>query len=104
MIDIVSNEPGQDMGLFDTSVERAKNILSVQVGALSYQQDFGIDIAYFLSEDFKFQTASFESYCVQRLANYSINVTEVIESDSALFQNLIFNIGSDAASGSLIVR
>lgn len=104
MIDIVSVETGLDLGVFDTEVERAKNVLSVQVGALTYLVDFGIDLKYFLSEDFAFENESFKSYCVQRLANYGINVTDVLEVFEALSSELIFNIGSNPSDGSLVVR
>jgi uncharacterized protein (DUF488 family) len=104
MIDIVSTVPGLDMGIFDTDVERSKNILSVQIGALTYLPDFGIDLKYFLSDNLLFENESFNSYCVQRLANYGINVTEVIEVKSLLSENLTFKIGSSPSDGSLIAR
>ncbi len=104
MIDIVSTDEGLDMGVFDTDVERAKNILSVQIGALTYLLDFGIDLKFFLSENLIFENESFNSYCVQRLANYGINVTEVIETVTSLSESLIFNIGSNPSNGSLVAR
>lgn len=105
MIDIVSAHDGQDIGLFNTDVERAKNILSVQVGALTYADDFGIDLKYFLSEDFAFQNSSFQAYLVDRLANYGVNVTSVAAVIENLFTSLTFNIGNNEAEGdSLIAR
>ena len=103
MIDIVSaDELG--LGLYNTDVEKAKNVLSIQLGSLSFLQDFGIDLKYFLSEDFAFENESFKSYCVQRLANYAINVTSVIQVVNSLSEDLKFNIGANPSDGSLVVR
>lgn len=104
MIDIVRVAPGEDLGMFDTDVERAKNILSVQQGELSFDPDFGIDLKYFLSEDFQFQNESFKSYCVQRLASYAVNVSSVLETALDLHLDLIFNIGSNRQSGGMVAR
>lgn len=105
MIDIVSTETGLDMGIFDTDVERAKNILSVQLEALTYLQDFGIDLRYFLNEDFAFENESFKSYLIQRLANYGINVTKVLETMvDGLVLNLDFNIGSNSNDTAMVAR
>jgi hypothetical protein len=103
MIDIVRIVDGEDIGLYDTDVERAKNILSVQEGALTYLPDFGIDLKYFLSEEFEFQNESFKSYCVQRLASYSVNVSSVVETLNALYNDLVFNIGAQNQTGSSMV-
>ncbi len=59
MTDIVSI--GADIGLYDSQSPRAANILSVQLGALEYAPTLGIDLAYFLQEDFRFQNESFKS-------------------------------------------
>ncbi len=102
MIDIVRVYPGEDLGMFDTDVERAKNILAVQIGALSYIPDFGIDLKYFLSEEFEFQNESFKSYLVQRLADYSVNVSSVVSTIENLFTSLVFNIGSSRETGGMV--
>lgn len=104
MIDIVRVYPGEDLGLFDTDVERAKNILSVQQGELSFEPDFGIDLKYFLSEEFQFQNESFKSYCVQRLAFYGVNVSSVVETVNSLFNDLVFSIGSNREAGGMVAR
>jgi hypothetical protein len=102
MIDIVRVQDGEDLGLFDTDVERAKNILSVQEGALILNPEFGIDLRFFLSEEFEFQNESFKSYLVQRLANYSVNVSSVVEVVESLYNRLIFSIGSNRETGSMV--
>ena len=105
MIDIVRLADGEDIGLYDTEVERAKNVLSIQIDSLEYIPDFGIDLKYFLSEDFEFQNESFKSYCIQRLASYSINVTSVVEEINSLFNSLVFNIGTqNNAGGGMVAR
>ncbi len=102
MIDIVSL--GADLEVFNTQTSRAANILSIQVGTLEYAQDIGIDLKYFLSEDFKFQNESFKSYLVQVLANKGINVASVIETIDKLFETLTFNITAEEQTGSLVAR
>jgi hypothetical protein len=105
VIDIVTpSGAGLDAGAIDTSIYRAGNILSVQIGNLEYAPDLGIDLAYFLSEDFIFQNESFKSYLVQILANYSINVESVIEVINSLYTNLTFKIPPSDSGGGLIAR
>lgn len=102
MIDIVS--VNEDLGLFDTQITRAQNILSVQVGSLEYEPDLGIDLKYFLSEDFIFQNESFRSYLIQVLANYAINVASVVETVDALSEKYTFNIPPSEPGSGLIAR
>lgn len=106
MIDIVGYPPQHDdLGLYDTDTERAKNILSVQIGALSFIPDFGIDLKYFLSENFVFENESFKSYLVQRLSEYAVNVTQLIEEQEDLYEKLIFLIGtSQVEGGGMVAR
>lgn len=104
MIDIVSNIDGQDMGVYDSQVGKAANILAVQLRSLEYLQDFGIDLSYFLSEDFKFQNDSFKAYCVERLANSGVNVSDVFEQIEALATNYTFNISPEETSTGLVAR
>lgn len=92
MIDIVSVVEGQDLGILDTVTERAKNILSVQYGSLTYAPTLGIDLAYFLSEEFEFQNESFKAYLVQVLSNFGINVAEVKETVESLFVQMDFEL------------
>lgn len=104
MIDIISSHDGFDLGVFDTDVERAKNILSIQIGSLTYIPDFGIDLKYFLSEDFVFQNESFQAYLVDRLANYAVNVSSVVQLIEELYMKLTFNIGTNQADGGMVAR
>lgn len=85
MIDIVTWSDGTDLGVSDTDVFRATNILSTQLGSLEYASDLGIDLAYFLNERVKFQDESFKAYLVRVLAIAGINVTDVSEIVHNLF-------------------
>lgn len=92
MIDITSAGP-QGLSLFNTQVTKATNVLSTQIGALEYlPPTFGIDLEYFLSEEFRFQNDSFKAYLVQQLAQNSINVASVVEVVENLFETLQFNL------------
>ncbi len=102
MIDIVGFT--EDLGMADTQVKKGENILSVQLGALSYAPDFGIDLKYFLSEDFKFENTSFQSYLIQVLANNGINVASLTDTVNNLFEEYNFKLTPPETSGSLIAR
>lgn len=102
MVDIVSI--GNDLGLFDTQVPKAGNILSVQLGTLAYAPELGIDLRYFLSETFIFQNESFKAYLIQVLANNSINVASVIDTLENLFGKYTFNLTRSESDSSLVAR
>ncbi len=104
MTDIVSANPGQDIGVFDTLTTKAANILSVQLGALEYAQGLGIDLEYFLSPDFKFQNSSFKAYLVQILSNNGINVSSVVDEIDRLFATYTFNINAEQTDTNLVAR
>ncbi len=103
MIDIVSITDG-DLGFYDTQVPQAANILSVQLEALEYAPDLGIDLDYFLAEEFRFQNESFKAYLVQRLANYGINVSAVTDTLNSLYRNYTFQIVPTETDGGMIAR
>lgn len=102
MIDIVSATPGLDLGIFDTDTTKAANILSIQEGVLEYAPLLGIDLKYFLSEDFSFQNASFKAYLVERLANNRINVSSVLEQVENLYSILTFKLSAEDKTSGLI--
>lgn len=104
MIDIMKGEPGKDLQVFDTQTFRAKNILSTQLNTLVYAPELGIDLKYFLSEEFSFQNESFKSYLIQVLANRSINVASIGETVQNLFTQYIFNLTPSENSKSLVAR
>ncbi|MDR2426818.1 MAG: hypothetical protein LBD46_06560 [Endomicrobium sp.] len=75
MIDITGLSNGVQFA--DTVVYKAENILRIQTDYLLYEQDFGIDINYFLNAGFEIAMEVFENYAQQRLAEYGISVIEV---------------------------
>ena len=96
--DISGTTQGQDMRIYKTDTGRAGNILSVQLGALEYAPDFGIDLRYFLDNEFRFQNESFKAYLVQVLTSYGINVSSVSETVSDLFNTLQISVGESGSS------
>jgi hypothetical protein len=95
MLDIVEVEDGKDIVVADSSVAKAANVLSVQLGTLEYAKDFGVDLRFFLTSNLRFQNDSFRAYLVERLARHQVNVTEVPETIDALFGKYTFMIGGD---------
>lgn len=104
MIDIVSSNDGEDMGIYNTQVPKAGNILSVQLASLEYAGSIGIDLSYFLSEDFIFQNASFKSYLIQVLAENGINVTSVLDTVENLYSQYVIQVSPEETSSSLVAR
>lgn len=103
MKDIVSVPPSTgDLGILENDAPRAKNILSVQINTLFYAPDLGIDLKYFLNEEFRFQTESFKAYLVEKLSNYSINVASVDEIVNDLDRQFNFNLTPSENDGTLV--
>lgn len=103
MMDI-TGMTGDDLNMFDTQTSKAGNILSIQIGSLEYADELGIDLAYFLSEDYQFQNESFRSYLIQVLANNGINVASVLETVENLYTQLTFNLSPSETDTSLVAR
>lgn len=95
MIDIVATGEGSggDIRLFDAQTSKAANVLSVQLGYLEWEPDFGIDLRYFLQEGFRFQNESFKSYLIQRLSESYVNVNQVLDQFESLYEKLTFYVG-----------
>lgn len=105
MIDIVGvgEGSGGDIRTYDAQTSKAANLLSVQIGALEYAQAFGIDLVFFIQEDFQFQNDSFKSYLIQRLAENNINVQSLTSTREALDERLLFIVGdADQGTGGFI--
>lgn len=103
MIDIISADEN-GLGVFNTQTSKAANILSVQLGSLEYAPDLGIDLRYFLAEDFKVQNDSFKAYLVEVLANRGINVVSVMDLVQSLSNQYTFNLAPEETSTGLIAR
>jgi hypothetical protein len=93
MLDIVKIEDGLDLGIADTAVMKAGNVLSIQLGSLEYAPGFGVDLRYFLQDSIQFQNESFKAYLVQRLTEHQVNVSEVIEVLDSLTSKYVFSVG-----------
>jgi len=106
MIDLLNEiqSGSNDLGLWNSDAEKAGNILSVQLGSLEYAPDFGIDLSFFLSPDFKFQNDSFKTYLISVLSNSSINVASLTETIEAIYSQYTFNLSNQSGSSSLIAR
>lgn len=100
MIDITGVDT--DIRVLNTDVMRSANILSVQLGSLEYAQDLGIDLEFFLSEEFIFQNESFKAYLVEVLARRGINVSSVIQTVETLFQKYTFSVSAVETDTSLV--
>jgi len=103
MIDIVGFT-SSGMEVYDTQVQRAANILSVQLGALEYAKDLGIDLRYFLTEPINFQDDSFKAYLIQTLVSRGINVSSLIEVLNSLDSNYNINLSPSENSTGLVAR
>lgn len=105
MLDIVEfvNPNTGDLGMAITEVSKAGNVVSTQLQSLEYAPNFGVDLKYFLTSEFRFPNASFKSYLIQRLTESQITVTSVIEVVENLFRELSFTVGdSDSDIGGFI--
>lgn len=103
MIDII-DFTSEGMQVYDTQTERAANILSVQLGALEYAQDLGIDLRYFLTESVRFQNDSFKAYLVQVLATWGINVATLTETLESLASTYTINLTPEETSDGMVAR
>ncbi len=104
MIDIVSSETGLDLGVYDTQVQKGGNLLSIQLGDLEYLPEFGIDLRYFLSEDFQIQNESFKAYLIEVLANNGINVESFSELIGRLSSEYKINLSPEESSTAFVAR
>ncbi len=101
MIDMIEDSGG-DIQVIDTQSPRAANILSIQLGYLEYAQELGIDLEYFLNPDFVFQTESFKSYLIDRLAQSGISVNTVTTLVENLSSRFTMDIPANAAQEGFI--
>ncbi len=104
MIDIVSSTDGFDLGVADTITPKAGNLLATQLGSLDYAADFGADLNYFLTTNFKIQMESFKAYLIGQLVKNQINVNDVSETVTTFTDTLTWDVGdaSESHSGGLV--
>lgn len=93
MLDIVSIEDGKDLGVADSAVLKAANVVSTQIGSLEYAPNFGSDLKYFLENPIEFQNESFKAYLTERLTYHQVSVSGVAEIIEMLNSRLTFYVG-----------
>ncbi len=104
MKDIVELNEGEDIKLYDSIVAKAGNVLSIQLGALEYAPEFGVDLKFFLNDEFQFQNSSFTSYLVQRLTESQVNVAKVLNVVETLLTQYTYHVGEiKQSNGGLIL-
>ncbi len=101
MIDALTPVQGKDLPVQNSIAPKAGNVINIQLGSLDFAPDFGVDLAYFITDDFQFQAASFQAYLVQRLTQHKVNVAKVINVIQGFMQNNTFTVGeqSDSVGG-----
>jgi hypothetical protein len=100
MIDI--SEITDDLKVFDSNVKKAENLLSIQLGSLDYAPDFGVDLRYFIDEQFQFQNESFQAYLIRRLAENSIDVASVVTAFESLYHQYTFNLSATSSTDGFV--
>lgn len=91
-----------DKGVFkvaDTIVYKAKNILEIQEGSLSYEQQTGIDLKRFLSPDVKIQNSTFEAYSIQRLGEQGVNTLDLVVNKETFRQVFDYTLAEENTEG-----
>ena len=88
----------------DTVVFKAKNILEIQEGSLTYQPELGIDLKRFLDPDVKIQNKTFEAYSLQRLGEQGINPIELIVNKDEVFRQYFDYTVAEASTEGMIAQ
>lgn len=83
----------------DTIVFKAKNILEVQEGSLSYAPELGIDLKRFLDPDVKIQNRTFEAYSIQKLGEQGVNPIELIVNKETFRQVFDYTVAEAEKEG-----
>jgi hypothetical protein len=104
MIDIIEVFNGKDLGIADTVLGRAGNIISTQLGSLTYAPSFGVDLRFFLQDDVQFQNTSFKAYLVERLTQHQVNVSSVIEMVDSHVQLFSYSVGDTSENHKGLIK
>lgn len=83
----------------DTIVFKAKNILEVQEGSLSYAPELGIDLKRFLDPNIKIQNRTFEAYSIQKLGEQGVNPIELIVNKETFRQVFEYTVAEAEKEG-----
>lgn len=100
--DVRYNNQMNDLEFLSSELPRAENLISTQVGDLYYRQDWGVDLAYFLNPDYTIQAEAFESYLLQRIGYWGMNVINFVAEQGKFIRQMIFNFGEPRESNSLL--
>lgn len=99
MLDLVNLVDGEDLHIQHNVAMKAGNIIGTQIGYLDFKLDFGADLKYFLQEDLKFQTQSFESYLVSRLSEYRVQVNDTVSIVENFSRKFAISVGESEVKG-----
>lgn len=91
-----------DLEFVASELPRAENLITTQLGDLVYQPDWGVDLAYFLNPNYTIQAEAFESYLLQRIGFWGMNVLEFIAKQSKFIREMIFNFGEPTENNNLM--
>lgn len=92
MIDIIRAVQGADLQVQDSIAPKAGNLLATQLGKLSYEPEFGVDLRFFLESNLEFQNESFQAYLIERLIQNRINVDSVLTVIESFTSRFVFNV------------
>ena len=91
-----------DLEFVASELLRAENLITTQLGDLVYQPDWGVDLAYFVNPNYTIQAEAFESYLLQRIGFWGMNVLEFIAKQSKFIREMIFNFGEPTENNNLM--
>ena len=100
--DVHYNEKKNDLEFFASELPRAENLITTQLGDLFYQTDWGVDLAYFLNPDYTIQAEAFESYLLQKMGFWGMNVLNFIAKQQKFIRQMIFNFGEPKENDTLM--
>lgn len=103
MKDMQYDAAKNDLVFISSEVPRAANLIDVQLGALTYAPDWGVDKDFFLNPDFEIQSASFEAYLLQRMGFWGMNVANFAAKQGKFVREMIFNF-AEPENGTAMMR
>lgn len=102
MLDALTPIQGKDLPVLDSIAPKAGNVVNIQLGSLDFSPNFGVDLKYFITDEFQFQATSFKAYLVQRLTQHQVNVAQVVSILDGFTQKNTFTVGEiQSATGGI---
>lgn len=102
MKDAHYNETKNDLEFLPSELPRAENLITTQLGDLFYQPDWGVDLAYFLDPNYTIQAEAFESYLLQKMGFWGMNILNFIAKQQKFIRQMIFNFGAPKGNDTMI--